>query len=283
MNKRGINSDKMVTFEELPKEQRWSACIDSLQGDFTLTLRQMCQFLKVDRSWLNRYVKPHLRYIYLSNGVGKSANYLEAYNLVRYMNDQNLVTDTTWYSLSDFESLLNQCFVDITRQTIAVSIDRLILPEKLRYFNQNYRNPHDIWLSMFDNGHDYKQEMREHENLIRECASEEGWKMYKNRPLKYKRTLCQAVPYQLDKSVMELELKSAHDMKDYGDTDEEVYRKIFQEGYCRAVLRIPDRNNVFSEKVYYFLPEAKEFYAHESVTLSYYDFLKNQNFLNNMV
>ncbi len=44
---------------------------------------------------------------------------------------------------------------------------------------------------------------------------------------------------------------SVHDLKGYGDSDEEIYRDIFIHGYYRVVLEIPDAYGVISKKVYY--------------------------------
>ena len=42
-----------------------------------------------------------------------------------------------------------------------------------------------------------------------------------------------------------------HELKDYGDSDELIYRKFFREGYIRIELHVPDVNGEVGKKIFY--------------------------------
>ena len=46
-------------------------------------------------------------------------------------------------------------------------------------------------------------------------------------------------------------LMAVHDLKDYGDTDEMIYRDLFRRGTIRLEISIPDQDGCISKKIYY--------------------------------
>ena len=44
---------------------------------------------------------------------------------------------------------------------------------------------------------------------------------------------------------------AAHDIKDYGDTDESVYRYLFRRGCIRIEIAVPDAKGEVGSKIYY--------------------------------
>ena len=47
--------------------------------------------------------------------------------------------------------------------------------------------------------------------------------------------------------------KAVHDLMDYGDIEETIYRQLFSEGCIRVEIKLPDKNGVVKDtgKVYY--------------------------------
>ena len=59
-----MNSNQMlVTFDEY--EDKWQQCLTALEYDYTLSFRSACKILKCDRSWVQKYIRPNVHYIYL--------------------------------------------------------------------------------------------------------------------------------------------------------------------------------------------------------------------------
>lgn len=64
-----------------------------------------------------------------------------------------------------------------------------------------------------------------------------------------------------------------HDIKDYGDTDESIYRRFFRFGYIRIELALPDiKRKEISKKVYY-IPDPNVLehkYVNKYITIRYF-------------
>ena len=73
------------------------------------------------------------------------------------------------------------------------------------------------------------------------------------------------------------ELIVAHDLKEYGDTDEEVHRFLFENGCFRMELNLKDKTGKVSKKVYYL--NSKECFPESSnsvgnILIGYAEYLK---------
>ena len=66
---------------------------------------------------------------------------------------------------------------------------------------------------------------------------------------------------------------SVHDLKDYGDCDEEIYRQLFLTGCYRLEINIPGEDEILSKKVYYLKPEPPKDSV-ELIPISFQDYLK---------
>ena len=269
---RTINNPMLVSFDELPVEKRWAACLDALENKYTLTFKDMCRILKCNRSWASKYLKPHIHYIYVSNGAGKRANYLRAANIIL----DRKMTETTWYSKTEFVDFIRQHLTDVTRQTINIPIEELIREDKINEFKDKFITYQEM-VKMFEKNFDEKEYLKvleERNKIIRECATERGLKMWLDAPTPYKRTESCAVQCSLD-DIDIYQLMAVHDLKDYGDSDEEIYRDLFRRGCYRLVLKIPDENGVISEKIYYLednhISEQKK--SMEMVLVKYYNYV----------
>lgn len=236
---------KLCTFEELPKELRWDACISALQDDFTLSFRDACKILKCNRAWVSRYIRPNCLHIYLSAGAGKSPNYLQlaAARLDREMRE------SIWFNTAEFEALIKENISSCTRQTIAVPIEWLIDADKIEMFQDEYKEKSSE-IRNAKNPFELARLIEQKKELIKVYLNEIGKVIYTNLPNKYKRTATSTVSIDIPEFGLE-ELIAAHDLKDYGDSDEEIYRGLFTTGACRLEIKIPDQDGCVSKKIYY--------------------------------
>ena len=245
MPKSKKDNPMLVNFEQ------WEDCVNALDEEYTLTLKDMCKILKCSRAWATRYLKPHLHYIYVGNGAGKSANYLLKAKAMLGRSDMN---ETTWYSKKEFEELIKNNLGQCTRQTILVPIEKLIDVDKLAFFLKTF-TPLDAIIEEFKKNENIEwlnHTINEHDQIIEQNIDARFKDAYKDLPSCYKRTLSPVIPIQKDFKEFDLHnLIAVHDIKEYGDCDETIYRKIFLKGCVRTVLRLPDQNGEISEKVYY--------------------------------
>lgn len=62
-----------------------------------------------------------------------------------------------------------------------------------------------------------------------------------------------------------------HDVKDYGDTDESVYRDFFKKGYVRIELAVPDMKTGEHGKKVFYAPNPRQYLStkvDEYITIS---------------
>ena len=245
MPKKKIDNTMLVNFNT------WEECVKALDEEYTLTLKDMCMILKCSRVWATRYLKPHLHYIYIGNGAGKGANYLY---VAKKKLGRECMNETTWYSKKEFKELIKSNLSNCTRQVINVPIEKLIKTELLESFLTSFVSLDTIIKEFGENGNIewFEKAIEKHNKQILENINPKYKVLYVDRPTCYKRTLSPAVPFTMDFSELDLnKLTAIHDIKDYGDADETIYRKLFLKGCVRMVLRLPDQNGEISEKVYY--------------------------------
>ena len=99
--------------------------------------------------------------------------------------------------------------------------------------------------------------------------------VYENLPSKYKRSNTPAIPIDVPKFDME-ELVAVHDLKDYGDSEEDIYRNLFTAGACRMEIQISDQKGNKSKKIYYlYISDKIDFGSTvERLPIAYEDYLK---------
>ena len=116
----------------------------------------------------------------------------------------------------------------------------------------------------------WKQRMPCRRTLFRRCVISK--EIYSNLPSCYKRGACPVVKCNLPEFQL-TDMISVHDLKDYGDCDEEIYRQLFLDGCYRLEINIPGENGILSKKIYYLKPEPPK-NSIELIPISYQDFLK---------
>jgi hypothetical protein len=267
---KSMNSNQMlVTFDEY--EDKWQQCLTALEYDYTLSFRSACKILKCDRSWVQKYIRPNVHYIYLSTGAGRKTT---SYTKLASKAINKELTESIWFNTKEFDTLIRKSISSCTRQTILVPVEHLIAADKLSDFLTEYKklktekeacNPVKDILKRIE----IIQAM---DKLIQASVNTIGKEIYSNLPSCYKRGSCPVVKCDLPEFQLE-DMISVHDLKDYGDYDEEIYRQLFLDGCYRLEINIPGENGILSKKIYYLKPEPPK-NSIELIPISYQDFLK---------
>ena len=263
------NEQMLVNYQELAPDKRWAACLRDLDRTYTTSIRDACVILKTHRNWVQKYVRPHVHYIYLSNGAGKSANYVRAAASTL----QKEIRDSVWLHTKEFEDLIRSGFNSCTRQTINIPMEWLIEPDKIDDFQREYR---ELYQKMRKEPLLHFQIAQKMKQLVMQNAHSVGKTVYRNAPSIYKRAEVSPVKCEIPEFAL-TELLAVHDMKEYGDTDEDIYRMLFQGGCYRLSLALPDSDGNESEKIYYL--SGKEKFKHRedsvgNVLIRYVDYLQ---------
>lgn len=251
------NVDMLVNYKNVDPDKRWDACLHDLDLIYTTSIRDACKTLKTHRNWVQKYVRPHVHYIYLSNGAGKSANYVRAAASCLHKE----IRDSVWLHTQEFEDLIRKGISSCTRQTINIPMEWLIEADKLLEFQKKYRELYQKMQKEPLISFLIAEEMKQ---LVIKNAHPVGKTVYKNAPSIYKRSAVSPVKCKVP--IFSLtELQAVHDIKDYGDADEDIYRMLFQGGCYRLVLTLPDETGSTSEKIFYISPKDKLQHREDSV------------------
>ena len=49
--------------------QTWNELMEDLRDEYTLSIKDVCMLLKSDRSWVNKYIRPHCRTRYINSNI----------------------------------------------------------------------------------------------------------------------------------------------------------------------------------------------------------------------
>lgn len=234
------------------KMSDWDNVLDALKEEYTISFRDICKMLKVSRSWVNRYIKPNVDAIYLSNGKAGGVPWtsVASVQLGRLLNNESI-----WFSKNQFVTLFKESVSSVTKQTKVVPYTYFMGKNADEYicefnFLENELNdkikkrfPEDEIQKVYD------KMMSCHKKYIPENV----YRMVEDgKANEYKRGETMHVTVDLpDISNYRRQLIAVHDIKDYGDTDEMIYRALFSKGAIRIVLSIPDKLGILSEKIYY--------------------------------
>lgn len=236
----------------------WKECLAALNETYTLSVRECCRILMCSRGWVQQYVRPHVHYIYLKS----------PYNIRAFWNDEERLKEGVWLNRKEFDELVRGNMT-CTRQTIAVPVEALIHPQYIDAFQEFYRDTwaaYDVAMQNYRDGvkgakrplkHQFQESI---DAILESMLSDAGKIVYGKdvaRPDYTKRSATPSVP-STTPSFDLAELRAVHDEKDYGDTDEMVYRKFFSKGCYKLTLQIPDADGVLGNKVFYLYPRDDE-------------------------
>lgn len=252
-------------------EDKWQQCLTALEYDYTLSFRSACKILKCDRSWVQKYIRPNVHYIYLSTGAGRKTT---SYTKLASKAINKELTESIWFNTKEFDTLIRKSISSCTRQTILVPVEHLIAADKLSDFLTEYKK-----LKTEKEACDPVKDILKRieiiqsmDKLIQASVNTIGKEIYSNLPSCYKRGACPVVKCNLPEFQL-ADIISVHDLKDYGDCDEEIYRQLFLDGCYRLEINIPGENGILSKKIYYLKPEPPK-NSIELIPISYHDFLK---------
>lgn len=267
-------NEMLESFEYLPKENRWKACMEAMDSTYTISVKEVCRLLMCDRSWVSKYVRPHVHYIYIASGAGKNANYLQAAS--KMLGKQ--MTESVWLHTQEFKELIYSHIEKCTRQTIAVPRELLIRAEAIPEFQEQYRKLEEQGKQFAEKGNldGYMLVMESINKLMEEYMHDIGKQICEKLPSAYKRTETEAVDCRVPEFSLE-DWTCVPDMKDYGDSDEEIYRRLFQQGYYRMEMVLTDANEKQSRKIYHLKPKDGNFGVQDSVgsiLIGYREYIK---------
>ena len=258
--------DKMLL-----KLDSWEECLNYLQGEYTLSTKNICKLLKCSRNFVSSCIKPYIHHIYISNGFSnKRVNYVRIANM--HLGSQ--LDESVWYNKREFYAYIRDHIVSFSRKTIQVPLEWFIEERSLKSFFSEREQFNLITPESPFKYQEWKTKktahLLSHLNLL-------GQDVFKTLPSPYQRSLTQSVNVECPHVLHMKSWVTLRDLKDYGDIDETIYRQLFEQGAYHIVLSLPNMDGKISKKYYYFVDEDETFsyhYSPEMITLSYSSYQK---------
>lgn len=246
--------------KEMKSRMSWEELLLALKTEYTLSIRDVCCLFKASRLWVSTYVKPHIKTIYVNNN--RRGDYQIGTNWVQIaaMELERPIVDSVWFHTEDLFNFIKNNIVSVTKQTKFVPVTMLMdNEEKTRYLEKISKI--DVKLKKEKNYSRRADLIHERNLCFYNFLGDEEQDLCKKQQSVTSRTKIEPVSYSLQiddidnlKKICD-EWLAPHDIKNYGDTDEEVYRRFFRYGYVRIELRFPDvEGENYGKKIYY-LPD----------------------------
>lgn len=245
--------------EQTHEEKRsWQEILEALRETHTTSIRDACELLKVSRPWVNRYIRPHVDAVYLNSG--RRGDHQTGQNWVRMAAialDKEDMTESTWLHTGQILVLLESSLVSVTKQTKRVPVSNLITGDdrKAEYCARRTElllQAKELWSKPSAEAEKKGLELYQQADLLHlEYVDEAAAKLLERPCGITKRGEVERIDVEYPGQINPACWIAPHDIKGYGDTDEEVYRRFFREGCIRLELTVPDADGAVGSKVYY--------------------------------
>lgn len=258
----------IFTTEEKNKE--WHLLLEKLVTTHTYSIHTICQALKCSRNWYRDYISPNISdKVRISNkyASSKKINWLRIANDTLKADGYDVeLTDITYLNSEEFDKLILEN-ITATQQTKLISVDLIIPQDKLSDYQVEYDKLQEELKELLNGGiKNALQIVNKHieinalpkkyasptaKKLIDTCSCNPT-KRGEVKELLHIPTDCLPIKYKENNLIDYEKWLAPHDVKNYGDVDETIYRKFFANGYIKIKLTLPNADGTAeAEKVFY--------------------------------
>lgn len=238
------------SYNNIVRFDNWQEMLTALEHTYTISFKEVCELLKASRAWVNRYIRPNVKTLYISNNKrGDSVAGANWVKLAAMALKREGMTESIWFHRQDFNDFINSCIVSVTKQTKKVPYTYLMEPAAITAFVEHRSI---IREEIKNEENPFKQMVlyNTYNNIYREYVSEESKKLLPFITSATARTKAPAIDTTLPADYMET-WYAIHDIKNYGDAEETIYRELFKKGAIRIELQLPDEDGFIGRKIFY--------------------------------
>lgn len=231
--------------------ESWEALIDALRDEYTISFKGACRILKASRSWVNRYVRPFVRSTYIRNNRrGDKTNGVNWVRMAALKLDKPM-TESIWFNTQDFYGYIRSYVISCTKQTKLVPMTFLMPPDQVEEYvkkrealRAKMKEPKSITQFLAD--------LQEYELLYNDYITNNAdvHALLDAAVKTTERSKVEPVAVPLPEGFYNT-WHAPHELKDYGDADETLYRSLFRRGCIRIELGLPDENGCVGSKIFY--------------------------------
>ena len=271
-----LDKDELYSVEQKKPNQSWKELIEKLRNEYTVSIKDCCKALKVNKPWAKKYIFNNVDAIKLSNSFPSKSGKAINWQLIASIQLGKELNGLIYYNKMQIEELIRKSIVKITKQTKSVPIELLIERAKYDDFIREYdltKEKYEKYINdvrteqvRYNQG-TYNRLVMQYKSVYRKYLSEEGERLVNVKCNYADKNAIASEEYteeilNINLDIIEQQWFSARDMKQYGDDDAEVYKKIFEDGYLKIELEFcleddsksntkTDGENKSGRKVYY--------------------------------
>lgn len=224
---------------------------------YTLSFKNACRALKCSRSWANKYIRPFVPAIYVTNGktTDSKGKIINGTNFAAILNkkihertgNNEYGSESVYLDEMKFNEYIYSKIVKCQKRSKKISKTYFMDDKVLKSY---YRKMFEVVYLYYR-----KNEIKDVDidSIFLNYLEEEIRDVLKdNIVLPTKRTDAEFVDVPIPDVNIE-DWKAVHDLMDYGDVEETIYRQLFKEGAIRIELMFPDQAGELKSKgkVYY--------------------------------
>lgn len=228
----------------------WNQTLVALKEVFTISFRDACRLLRASRSWVNDYIKPNVPYIYLSSGLrGEKISGINWVSVAASELGRDM-SESVWFNSEKLAAFLTDHIVSCTKQTKRIPFTGMMNPEMALLFmekrqeirkelatEKNVKERAKLFMEYSELPQKFVKQDEATKLLIQNCLS--VTERSKVEPI--------SVPFRPEYIGT---WTAPHDLKDYGDSDEQIYRWLFRTGHIRIELQFTKGEKV-GKKIFY--------------------------------
>ena len=229
----------------------WDELINALRTDYTTSLKDACKLLKSSRNWVNQYIRPHVKSIYLNNNIRGQKSIGINWVRMAAMELEKDMTESIWLHTNDLYNYIKSSITSVTKQTKSIPVTF--------FMSQDNISKYKSALFEFDERIYHAKNLAARSKLIYEkdnCylkyinKNPATTELFKHQMNIGKRTEAPHTPVPLPDIPIDKWI-APHDIKEYGDSDETIYRYFFKNGFIRIEVQMSDLDNNIGRKVFY--------------------------------
>lgn len=245
--------EKQRNIRPTVQHEKWADLLEALENTYTISFKEVCRILRASRPWANQYVKPFIPYVFINSSQrgDTSSGKINWVRMAAMQLERPDMTESVWFHTEDFKTFIVNSIVSVTKQTKAIPLTYLMPENDIEGFILERAELRQKMKETFVPQLLAKLSAAYHALPYSYFADDPATKQLVESQVRITdRTKAPAITVPLPEGYM-TRWQAPHDLKDYGDADETIYRQLFRNGAIRIELSLKDEAGKKGTKIFY--------------------------------
>lgn len=237
----------------------WDELLDALAKTHTMSLGDVCNYLKIKRDWVNTHIRHNVPHIFVQGRESKSFDWRFVSNISNSTQDRELI----WFNPEELYQFLNENVAAFTRQSIAVSLSQFLSYEQIlklyefflaivRKARARVKDKDGLGLGLGEAIAGLAHAKGGFYDRLRDMLPAPAQALAKNfRADETSRGGIPHVPLKKPEIFGKMKLHAIRHMIGYSGTDESVRRELFRDGFSKVELGIKGKDGKTGRLIFF--------------------------------